>query len=233
MVEVPVDPQAAPEFTRQLYRFDFGCVNAGIHGYSWSFPCLIDGSPHLNVGIYDQLPREGGAPGRPKTTLLEGLRAAFPEIGLEEDGGPRTVKAFPIRWHSLTDRYASARTMLAGDAAGVDPLMGEGISFAFEHGKLAAGAAARFLDGDAAALMRYDRDMREAAAGRKLRRLAMAARRFYGPHHQFYFKLAGLNHAAQRIAVDWYNGAHGVDQLSAPSLFWRWMRAVLFKTHVG
>ena len=42
--------------------------------------------------------------------------------------------------------------LLAGDAAGVDPLMGEGISCAFEHGKLAARAIGELLAGDRAAL---------------------------------------------------------------------------------
>src|SRR5262249_12874080 len=54
MVELPVRHDCAQEFIRQIYRFDFSCVAAGIRGYSWSFPCLIDGQPHLNLGIYQQ-----------------------------------------------------------------------------------------------------------------------------------------------------------------------------------
>jgi flavin-dependent dehydrogenase len=230
MVEVAIDPQTAPEFARRLYRFDFQCVAAGIHGYSWSFPCMIDGRPHLNVGIYDQHPRAAAAPGRHKPALLDALRVAFPEVVPARDGGVHTFKAFPIRWYDPADRYASARVLLAGDAAGVDPLMGEGISYAFEHGKLAAGAIARWLDGERAALTQYDRDLRDAAAGRKLRHLAGAARRFYGPRHRLYFTLAGLSGTARLIAVDWYNGTHGVDELSAAGLLRRWAGAVLFRT---
>ena len=58
MTDIAVDPERTPEFTEQRYRFDFRCVSGGINGYSWSFPCLIGGRPHLNVGIYDQRPRE-------------------------------------------------------------------------------------------------------------------------------------------------------------------------------
>ncbi len=108
--------------------------------------------------------------------------------------------------------------------------MGEGISYAFEHGKLAASAIVRWLDGERAALIQYDRDLRDAAAGRKLRHLAGAARRFYGPRHRLYFTLAGLSGTARRIAVDWYNGAHGVDELSAAGLLRLWAGAVLFRT---
>ena len=51
-------PNARREFIEQRYRFDFRCVSHGINGYAWSFPCLIGGAPHLNVGIYDQRPRD-------------------------------------------------------------------------------------------------------------------------------------------------------------------------------
>jgi menaquinone-9 beta-reductase len=227
MTEVAVDPDATPEFARQLYRFDFSCVAAGIHGYSWSFPCLIGGRPHLNLGVYDQLPREEAAPGRPGHALREQLRAAFPEIAIAENAAGRAFKAFPIRWFDPADRYATARVLLAGDAAGIDPLMGEGISYAFEHGKLAAGAIARMLDGDQAALAQYDRDMREGAVGRKLRRLGWAARRFYGRHHRCCFRLAGLSAVARRLALDWYNGVDGIDELSIASVARKWAGAVL------
>ena len=232
MTEVAVDPSATPEFARQLYRFDFSCVAAGIHGYSWSFPCLISGRPHLNLGVYDQLPREVSVPGRPARALREQLRAAFPEVAMAEHGAGCAFKAFPIRWFDPANRYATERVLLAGDAAGIDPLMGEGISYAFEHGKLAAGAITRMLDGDQAALAQYDRDLREGAAGRKLRRLGWVARRFYGRHHRSYFRLAGLSAVARRLAVDWYNGADGIDELSIASAVRKWAGAILLRRGV-
>ena len=54
MTDIAVNPESAVEFREHRYRFDFRCVSGGIRGYSWSFPCMIDGRPHLNVGIYDQ-----------------------------------------------------------------------------------------------------------------------------------------------------------------------------------
>jgi hypothetical protein len=118
--------------------------------------------------------------------------------------------------------------ILAGDAAGVDPLMGEGISCAFEHGKLAAGAIARFLGGDMAALDAYGAGMHRGMTGRKLRRLAFAARRFYGPRHRLYFRIAAMSARAQELGVDWYNGARWADELSIGGALMRWAGAVLF-----
>lgn len=232
MADVAADPDDAREFRDSMYRFCFRCVEAGIHGYAWSFPCLIDGRPHLNVGIYDQHPAHGaassphGAPAKPP--LAEALAAAFPELArrLCEDGA--TLRAFPIRWFDASERFAVGPVMLAGDAAGVDPLMGEGISCALEHGQMAAAAIARALDGDAGAIANYDREVRAGALGRKLGRLAFAARRFYGPRHRLYFALTRLSRRAQELGADWYNGAARLDEMSVAGALRRWARAVLF-----
>lgn len=233
MTDVPVDAAAAEEFSGKLYRFDFTCVGAGIRGYSWCFPCLIDGRPHLNVGIYDQCPLKPVRPGGFKRRLQEQLRQAFAELPLGALGTVAgSFKAFPIRWYNAADRFAAANVILAGDAAGVDPLMGEGISYAFEHGKLAAAALARYLDGDSGALQRYDAALRRAAVGRKLAKLCFAARHFYGPRHRLFFRLAMVSRKAQAIGMDWYNGAGRFDELPTRTLMWKWMRAVLFAAPV-
>jgi geranylgeranyl reductase family protein len=234
MADVPVDSNAAVEFVDRRYRFDFCCVDSGIKGYAWSFPCLIDGRPHLNVGIYDQYPRESNAPGGEQSALLQELERAFPELSLNRlrDRELR-FHAFPIRWFDRRDRYVKGRVMLAGDAAGVDPLMGEGISCAFEHGKLAADAAARFLSGNGDALTAYDCELHRGAIGWKLRKLGFAARHFYGPWHKTFFRLARLNRRAQEIGLDWYNGADHSDELCTATLIARWAGSVLFHPWLG
>ena len=228
MIDIPVDPERTPEFTSKRYRFDFRCVSRGISGYSWSFPCLIGGAPHLNVGIYDQRAHEFAEDGGEQTRMIAELVGAFPELPL--DGLKRRETrwhSFPIRWFHRADSYASGRVILAGDAAGVDPLMGEGISCAFEHGKLAADAICRYLDGDTGALRGYDRTLHEDWVGKKMNKLAFAARSFYGPRHRLFFRIAGVSRRAQELGVDWYNGARHLDELPTHRLVARWARAVL------
>ena len=160
--------------------------------------------------------------------MIEELVAAFPELPL--DGLRRHAtrwQSFPIRWFDARDSYARGRVILAGDAAGVDPLMGEGISCAFEHGKLAASAIGKFLDGDGGALQGYDRALHEGAVGKKMSKLAFAARHFYGPHHRLFFRVARISRRAQEIGVDWYNGARHLDDVPTRRLIARWVRAVL------
>ncbi len=227
MMDIAVDPERTPQFLEQRYLFDFKCVTAGTSGYAWSFPCLIDNRPHLNVGIYDQHPPHTGS--SQKSPLPDRLREAFPELQLDDfEHGAMNFKAFPIRWFNRKNRFVNDRVMLAGDAAGVDPLMGEGISCAFEHGKLAARHIGELLAGDRSALARYDAALHTGAVGKKLRKLAFAARHFYGPRHRLYFKLAGLSKRAQEVGVDWYNGAENVDELGVRALLGKWMRAALF-----
>ena len=145
--------------------------------------------------------------------MIAELVAAFPELPL--DGLRRHAtrwQSFPIRWFDARDRYVRGRVILAGDAAGVDPLMGEGISCAFEHGKLAANAIGKFLDGDRSALRDTIARCMKVRWGRKLGKLAFAARHFYGPHHRLFFRIAGVSRRAQEIGVDWYNGARHLDE---------------------
>jgi geranylgeranyl reductase family protein len=228
MTDIAVDPERTPEFVERRYRFDFRCVSAGINGYSWSFPCLIGGAPHLNVGIYDQRPREFADNGGEQSRMIAQLVAAFPELPL--DGLKHHAArwhSFPIRWFDAADSYARGRVILAGDAAGVDPLMGEGISCAFEHGKLAAAAICKFLDGNHSALRDYDRALHVGAVGRKMSKLAFAARHFYSPHHRLFFRIASISRRAQELGVDWYNGARHLDEVPTRRLIARWARAVL------
>jgi flavin-dependent dehydrogenase len=230
MFDVPVASTRLVDFTDEPYCFDFSCVSAGIRGYSWSFPCLIGGTPYLNVGIYDQCPREAVDRAKPKKRLVDALAEAFPDLPIPAHGG---YKAFPIRWYAPRQRFATDRVLLAGDAAGVDPLMGEGISYAFEHGKLAAQALEAWVAGTAGALEGYNDALHRSAVARKLRRLLFAARRFYGPHHRLYFRLASFSRGAQRIGIDWYNGVDHLDEAPVSSLIAKLAKTVLLRAPMG
>src|SRR5262249_43994524 len=106
-------------------------------------------------------------------------------------------------------RVAAPHALLVGDAAGCDALMGEGISFALEYGTLAADAIVDARRRGDWTFGRYARAVERGSLGRKLRRLALLARLFYGPRRPWWFRVAALSGRAQRIGLDWYNGAGG------------------------
>ena len=119
---------------RGVAVFDFTPMRDGVRGYYWDFPSLVGGRRMMNRGIFDS--RVGGpGPSRPLKALLE--------EGLSRRGrtlDEAALKGHPIRWFDPTARCAGERVVLAGDAAGVDPLFGEGISFSLRHGRVAAAA---------------------------------------------------------------------------------------------
>jgi flavin-dependent dehydrogenase len=204
MCDVPVGDTAWDGHARRRYDFDFAPCAARLRGYRWTFPCVIDGLPHANVGAY-LLPPVDGA--RLKTELGG-------ELG-RVGGRARGWKAFPIHTFVPGVTVAAPHVVLVGDAAGVDPLMGEGISFALEYARLAADA---ILDAHARhdfAFTSYADAVHRGPLGRKLRWLERAARLFYGPTSRVWFRVGALSVRAQAIGLAWYNGVDGWDERGA------------------
>jgi geranylgeranyl reductase family protein len=208
MCDVPVTGTAWDGHDARRYDFDFRPVMRGVRGYGWAFPCWIDGVAHVNLGVYALPPASGAAVQRELAHVLA-------------DVGARPVRwqAFPIRTFVPGAPVAGPRALLVGDAAGCDPLMGEGISYALEYGIMAADA---IVDGPDAAVS-YTRAVAASATARKLRRLEWAARRFYGRHATWWFRLARLSRRAQAIGLAWYNGVDHWDERSG----WAALRALV------
>jgi flavin-dependent dehydrogenase len=112
--------------------FDFFPVPSNIAGYVWDFPTQINGEGRRCWGVYDTnlLANEK----RPQ--LKEPLAKEMGRLGFNLDD--YEIKGHPIRWFSPENQMSAPRVLLAGDAAGADPLFGEGISIALGYGALAA-----------------------------------------------------------------------------------------------
>ena len=136
LVEVltPEDPNSLPEFHDGIAVFDFTPMDDDLQGYYWDFPSYVKGQPYMNRGVFDSR----AVPRKPKADLKEVLGEPMAERGRDLDD--YELKGHPIRWWSSDGRFAQPRVILVGDAAGADPLMGEGISFALGYGEPAADA---------------------------------------------------------------------------------------------
>jgi len=185
------------------YVFDFCAVPQGLRGYLWEFPCWIDGRLSVNLGAY-ALDR-GGAVSLP-SLVVERAR----QMGV---ASPR-LEAFPIRWYDPPGAIGMEDALLVGDAAGCDPLMGEGISYAFEYGRLAAAEIARALAAGERDYGAYSAAVRRSWFGRKLRRLGTVARLFYGRGAGLAFAIAGRSRRLQDVGIRWYNGVGDWDRIS-------------------
>jgi flavin-dependent dehydrogenase len=199
------------------YEFDFRAVPRGLAGYAWAFPCVIDGAPHVNVGVYAR--RAGVGPDL--RALLRGLQVELGDAATRHQAAP--IRAF------ARAPFTAPRTLLVGDAAGVEPLMGEGISFAFEYGRWAAAELDAALGAGALDWRAAERRFRASWVGRKLRRLDQAATLFYGPGARLWLGIAARWRGAQRVGLSWYNGVDGWDRRSG----WEALRAAFARSTVA
>ncbi len=124
----------APEFRDGIAVFDFTDMTNGLQGYYWDFPSYVAKRPFMNRGLFDSRVR----PERDKADLKQMLSDSMAKR--DRQLTDYKLKGHPIRWWSKNGRFAIPRVMLVGDAAGADPLMGEGISFALGYGEVAAEA---------------------------------------------------------------------------------------------
>ena len=144
-VITPVNAPAQPLSARgdEQAAFDFSPIPHSISGYTWDFPTQIKGQPMRCRGIYDTNLFSGQKRPALKQLLREEMSRQGFTLNDSELGG------FPIRCFDPSSRVSVPRVLLAGDAAGTDPLFGEGISFALGYGIWAAREAVRaFSSGD-------------------------------------------------------------------------------------
>ncbi|MBN1304841.1 MAG: FAD-dependent monooxygenase [Anaerolineales bacterium] len=112
--------------------FEFAPISTGVCGYTWNFPAQVHGQPMRCWGIYDaNLFSTSSRPGLKELLVCE----------MKEQGYPfkdENLKGHPIHLFDPANPLAAPHVLLVGDAAGADPLFGEGISFALGYGLLAA-----------------------------------------------------------------------------------------------
>jgi geranylgeranyl reductase family protein len=129
-------------------------------GYGWIFP-LGDGTVNVGVGLLDTFT---GFKTVNTTNLMDAFIATAPArwgISPETSTGPPTGGKLPTGG-SVTPK-AGPTWIVAGDAAGsINPFNGEGISYAYETGRMVADAVHEMLEsGDGLALARYPEQLDE------------------------------------------------------------------------
>jgi flavin-dependent dehydrogenase len=220
MCDVPVEETVWDGFLRRRYDFNFLPVRQGLKGYLWEFPCLINGVPQVNVGIYSQ-----GGSALTNADLQRLLAHELSLLTLSPTPYPLPrFRAFPIHGYLPKHPLAAPHVVLVGDAAGAEPLMGEGISFALEYGKFAAQAVLAALRTRRFELADYTETIARSWLGKKLTRLHFTARLFYGRTAHFWFMLAARSRRLQSVGLKWYNGVEGWHRRSG----WEAVRAVLY-----
>ena len=178
-VLTPEDGQISGEFRENFVLFDFTPLDKGVQGYAWDFPSYVDGRATMNRGIFDSriLPQ------RPRAGLVPALAAHLAARGRTLADGE--LQGHPERYYERAGVHARPHMVLAGDAAGVDPLFGEGIAPALHYGPVVAEALRVAFDRGDFSFATYGDRLAASGVGRMLATRVRVARFCYGRSPRF------------------------------------------------
>jgi flavin-dependent dehydrogenase len=142
--------------------FDFTPGQADLQGYFWQIPMQVEGEVYENRGLYDARFYRNKA-----RAALPGILAhSIQKLGDELD--PSKIEAHPIHLFSPRNNFSAERVLLVGDAAGVDPLLGEGIGPALGYGVVAAKSIQQAFERSDFSFHPYRRQLMLSSVGRYL-----------------------------------------------------------------
>jgi flavin-dependent dehydrogenase len=199
------DLVSASESTRGVEQviIDFSWIADGVQGYVWDFPTQVQNHPMRTRGIFDSRIHPKAPRISIKAVLIDELARAGTALDQSE------LKGHPLRWFHPRGVFSAPHVLLVGDAAGVDPLLGEGISFALGYGEVAAQQLQEaFARGDFS-FKEYRRRVLMHRTGRFLGRRHAVAWMLYGVRVRWLLRFLSWNFGAligwlaERLWVDW------------------------------
>ncbi len=175
-VDTPISPEDGP---RELLHFDV--QDRDFCGYEWDFPTVVGGEPLSCRGVYHLI-----VPGAKAADvdLTARLAARLDRHGLSISSCKK--KRYAERGFSPHAPAARPRVLLVGEAAGIDPVTGEGIAQALLYGEAAAAYVAARLERRALDFADWGSFLARTDVGIDLRARHEVCRRFFGPGRAWY-----------------------------------------------
>jgi flavin-dependent dehydrogenase len=162
---VPGDPP------RDVLHFD--ASDRSFTGYAWDFPTLVEGKALVCRGVYAL-----GMGRVPEADATQLLAERLSERGLHLQD--YRVKRFSERGFEVHRPFAAHRVLLVGEAAGIDPIFGEGIAQAIAYGRLAGDYLATRLGRRELRFDDWTRHVALSALGMDLTSRGVLVSKFYG-----------------------------------------------------
>ncbi len=179
----PVEsPKRSFEFANHTAVFDFTPLVKNVQGYYWDFPSYKNGAPMMNRGLFDARVR----PDRPRAELKTVLAAELRQREL--DLNALKLEGHPERWFDPNEKHSAPRIVLAGDAAGTEPWLGEGISHAIDFGTRASDYVIRAFAKNDFSFADYSKIISNSALGRRLRFKKFIAHYIYGNRGEWFYR---------------------------------------------
>jgi flavin-dependent dehydrogenase len=197
-VDTPAHPSDVP---RDTLHFDL-CAS-DMRGYAWDFPTCVDGKPLVCRGVYE-LVRGAG-----KVSAIDvSQRLADRLLALGFDPARYRFKRFAERGLTLHEAYAANRVMLAGEAAGIDPVLGEGIAQAILYGQAAGRYLAEAVRRDDVSPKGYTEAIRRSRVGLDLSIRGRVPRMLYGPGRRLAEHWLHASPSLARAGMHYFAGKH-------------------------
>ncbi|OLE51396.1 MAG: hypothetical protein AUG51_23135 [Acidobacteria bacterium 13_1_20CM_3_53_8] len=169
---VPTSEVLIADLIDNMAIFDFSLAGRRIPGYFWIFPTVHLNPPALSMGMMV-------APFR--NYKFSSLKNAF-TYWLQKQGldlNRFELQAHPALRYQSRASYSQHRVLLVGDAAGIDPLFGEGVTSALALGTIAAQSAFDAIRKGDFSFSEYEKQIRYSSIGTLMRRRCLLARKLY------------------------------------------------------
>jgi flavin-dependent dehydrogenase len=192
-------PAVSQEGDQHRATFDFSWVGHGLQGYVWDLPTPSEDRAMRTWGVYDSRVYPRLSRVSLKGTLAQSLaRHGVPSGDYELEG-------HPFRWFHPRAALAAPHVLLVGDAAGTDPVVGEGISFALGYGEVAAAALQDAFDRGDFSFSSYRGRVLRHRIGRYLSLRAAGARLLYGLRNRYLLRTIWplVGWFAEQVMIDW------------------------------
>ncbi len=180
----------------------FDLSDPELRGYAWDFPTPIDRATRACRGVYELRAERGIEPrAEHGQNVSERLLA---RVG--ETARLSSVKRFSergIEWH---EPMSWPRILLAGEAAGIDPVLGEGIAQAISYGRSVARYLAPRLAADSLAFTDWRSFVRRSRLGLDLTARVAAIPLVYGPGRSRLERWVTRSPALARAGLSYFAG---------------------------
>jgi flavin-dependent dehydrogenase len=170
-LEVDTEP-VDDDLPRDILLFD--ASDRKLPGYYWDFPTLVDGREMVVRGVY--ILRRNDTPAA--VEIKDVLAAELRKRGFDLD--KLRKKRFAELTFDLSVPVSRPSVLLVGEAAGIDPVTGEGIAQAVQYGAVAGSYLARKLADRDLGFDDWPREIRSTMIGRDLIARSLGVPLFYG-----------------------------------------------------
>lgn len=198
-----VDTAAAnTDGDRDVLHFDL--EDQGLAGYGWDFPTIVQGKALVCRGLYAL--RGPGIPERmdDEAGVAEKLAQRNEQLGVSSSC--HTVRRFAERGISFSEALSKPRVLLVGEAAGIDPVLGEGIAQAILFGAVAGPYLAEGLARNDFMFADWKERVRKTRLGLDLAVRSRAAPHMYGDMRGLMERYVTKSRAIVEAGMNWFGG---------------------------